>query len=553
MTKDDTDCDKGSQHPEATTTTTRKEKNSTNGTPLQKQVRFDESSNDAKQTSIASRVKQMNAQVKAQRRFKIGTGKTNVIRQVISFVFIVVAVFWYALSSEFQNSKTDKKSGNQKNDNNKNRKIPGSDTINKAAEMLTRTFMEKTEKIRRKEPCGLYIHTSTIPRANKGLFAGRDYEVGEIIFETPWFVPMNQQDGEYYSSLALVMKFHPTLANIDGTALYNKGDDDDVDDDHDDHDDDGKNLVFRATRTIEAGQELFLPYEKHPVHFLRLSNNPAADLYRNIPTIEEYDLADEITKLVVSIGRQMEVAHSRKVQDAIRQMELSYLYHLGRQITSKFNPVVSDLIPSTRGEYNKRGSGKIPAHLSGLQNQTLTDLEVLGSCLTDINTTTTSISENNNTTTTKTTTTIVSARNFEKGETVHVVPLHFFFTSSCNSLVESENEKQCTLLDHQTQNRCISTVDSNVIICPLSSFIPQWVGRVGDNTTNDEKPNVEIVWKTRKVDELSLDNLRTRLPGDLAWKVVALRSIAIGDKIIIDSSKDLSSYLVPTAWRSVIE
>uniref|UniRef100_A0A7S3DT21 SET domain-containing protein n=1 Tax=Entomoneis paludosa TaxID=265537 RepID=A0A7S3DT21_9STRA len=461
------------------------------------------------------RVKKMNEAARAQRRFKVGNGQTNLVRDVAMFLFVIIAFIWYGLSSEFDGSNRDQQES-------ENSKIPLADSINKAADRITMSLMESSEKARRKDPCPLFMARSSIPSADQGLYAGQDYAVGDPIFETPWFIPLSDRDNDegYVSSLALLVKFHPTLWNIDGAVVKQANE--------------GQDYVFRATRPIEEGDELFLPYEKHPAYLLQQNSNTAdtAALFQQIPTLDDYNTADKVAQKVLLVSRQMEVAHSRKQKNAIRNMETSYLYALGRSVADQFNPVVSSLLPSTRGEYNKRDMDNVPSYLSALKNRTLSELQILGSCISDISGPTAS----------STTKSITSTRQFQKNDQVALVPLYFMPQSGCAA---DEQEQQCTIQQkNQNNNPCLSIGDSMGSLCPLSSF------DISTPSDPSEAANVEVQWKSKSIGKLTLEQVRSGAPGSLLLKVVALTSIEIGDKLVVAKSATLVDELIPSTWRS---
>ena len=79
----------------------------------------------------------------------------------------------------------------------------------------------------------------------------------------------------FVSQYGLLLKHHPFLANVEGPIWSEKSD-----------------ILapstvesLKATRVIEPGEELFLSFSEYPLHH--------SDVV-SIPTLEDYELADEI-------------------------------------------------------------------------------------------------------------------------------------------------------------------------------------------------------------------------------------------------------------------
>lgn len=91
------------------------------------------------------------------------------------------------------------------------------------------------------------------------------------------FYPVDSEQGEtmFISQYGFLLKHHPFLANLQGGPLWsNNADVSSV-------------TTLRAARVIEPGEELFLSFEQHP--------QQQSD-FISLPTLEDYELADEIVR-----------------------------------------------------------------------------------------------------------------------------------------------------------------------------------------------------------------------------------------------------------------
>ncbi|KAL7578248.1 hypothetical protein ACA910_012668 [Epithemia clementina (nom. ined.)] len=511
-------------------------------------------------------------QAKAQRRIKVGDGKPNVIRDLAIFVGIIGVAVWWSLSSNFDQEKQNRQQQQQQQPqpaNNKPYKHPAesfADRINQAFDALL------AEKLGppvppRTDPCDIFLGTSTIPNAKTSLFAGKLYYPGDVVLEAPplAFLPVVVESKKktkrtmttttttttwsltkgysntlsthlFVASYALFLKFHPTLDNINSTSTVLTRGGETM----------NESILFRATKTIQPRDELFLSFHNHPASLLLLRSNNGDDndddddlghaLFRYIPTVNDYQLVDEIRLLVQQHTQFLQATHNahRKFfhhhnHHSRPNVEEGHLLALGRAVASKFNPVVANLLaPQKYRQYpqeeeNPQPKDPVPSHWSVLRNKTMADLRsTSGTCLSDV-----SWDKSNETTV------IRSNRRFEENDIVQVVPIHIVMirrrsnhstaaavdsnhlqneqqqqvsknknnnknasmtscvgnASSSTSHEQGEESqqrqhdpKQChgSVLLYDTNDpsykvllsRCWSTPDSLVALCPLSGFAP---------------------------------------------------------------------------------
>jgi hypothetical protein len=129
---------------------------------------------------------------------------------------------------------------------------------------------EAEKKRKRKTECGIFLGTSSIPGAGFGVFAGKPLEKGDGLLDQLGPGLFYQLGDQMVSQYGLVLKHHPHLVNLESDASG----------------------VFKASRSIEAGDELFLDFESHPHSIL----GSKVSYFENIPLIEDYEIADMIVK-----------------------------------------------------------------------------------------------------------------------------------------------------------------------------------------------------------------------------------------------------------------
>jgi hypothetical protein len=135
--------------------------------------------------------------------------------------------------------------------------------------------------------CHLFYAKSILPGAGYGIFVGKDYQEGDTIVlpgreflavpENPWAI----------AQPAFLLKHHHKLANIDGmTVRETPGKVD------------GSNYMeFKATRPIQAGEELLLPLKSHPKSRIE---STSSKLFQYIPGEREFNIAEEIIRDMVA-------------------------------------------------------------------------------------------------------------------------------------------------------------------------------------------------------------------------------------------------------------
>jgi hypothetical protein len=408
--------------------------------------------------------------VSIPRRVKLGKGNANPIRDAL-FLFAFVGMLMYmALSADNMVTKNDQQPR-------KKTKIALAEEMNKMQKAMARMLMEATEKSRRKESCDVFLAKGSIPQTGYGVFAGRRFLKGEVIYHHSMTVPIELKDGhvEQVSSLALLLKFHPDLSNVENVNTLGE-------------------MKLRATRAIKAGEELFLPYEQHPVYLLAMKEH---QLFSHIPVISDYNFAEQLQTDIKNAARRMEVAHNRRVQDAIT-LNTGYLYSLGAQITARFAPNVAKLLPSSRSDLQSRGD--LPLRMAALTNQTLAKLQMNGSCLGDV---ILNVSESND----DSRVSIVATRSVKTNEILQTVPIHLFKSS------------------RKSHSNCFSSKAVDWKVCPLTDIAQAPIAIPSE-------ANVALKWtELNAVKSFRESFMDEAAAGMFTAELVALKPLEVGHKV----------------------
>jgi len=401
------------------------------------------------------------------RRVKIGKGGSKALRDACFLVGFLGMLFYFAMNSEIgptADSKPRKKD-----------KIAIGQQLNKLQKSMESVMIEAVETNRRKDSCDLFFAKGSIPETGLGVFAGRRYIKGEVIYQTTFTTPLERHDGstEDVSPLAWLIKFHPTLSNVENDHMV------------------GGAMQLRTTRAVKPGDELFLPYDQHPLHLLSLHDST---FFNNIPLASDYDMAELIQNDIGFHARRMEVAHNRRVQDAIT-LNTGYLYSLGAVITRHYAPNVAKLLPASRTELLARKDQ--PIRLGLLGNKTLSDLQIVGSCLGDAK-----LQESRDSVTV-----VVATRTVQKGEKLQVVPVHVFRGAK------------------STYTNCISSSERKLTVCPLTDVAIASMG-------SPDVANVALRWtKNQELGNFVTGDMAEATAGSLSFDLFALKQIEKGDKV----------------------
>lgn len=270
-----------------------------------KKVRFDAPSDEEQKKAAAERRKIANQQARAQRRFKAGNGQSRGLQGLFIPVGGLALLIVFGISTLISEMNSSSSEGKQQSSN----KILEGDQINKFAKSMTDLLFEETEKKRRKEFCSLFVHDSSIPCNSYGIFAGQIFEEGDEVFRVPWYMPV---DEGFIASFAFLTKFHPSLANINGPVFRRNVNETNQ----------GEEFIFRATKRIAPGDELFLPFENHPASLLATGND-LVSIFESIPTLDQYNLVDKVTNSVDLKHKNIALVLGRRAKERITSFPIA--------------------------------------------------------------------------------------------------------------------------------------------------------------------------------------------------------------------------------------
>ena len=497
-------------------------------------VRFDESTIVA-----AASTKQKNNDSSSRQKNdprKIYMGKLSHTQACLYFSIPVIVIgLLLFLTADFENK------GNNNSNTTSSRK-PASAKIT-----LTNLMQQKVKEAmsrRRIDPCALFLHPGSIPNTGWSYFAGQAYQKGDLIFEE------QQQQRQFSQSqlltltlttttgnddkdddgledsirvppYALVLKHHPTLANADGTLYLpsnSKNQEEEVD----------SSLwrPLRATRYIEAGEEIFVPY-----HAMLHRHSPTFD---HIPTISDYAIADGIIADMITTSRRT-APRSRKT--SATQANAAVSFPLVKRSVAIFHPRVAALLPDRipLHNYNTNESSA----WARLNNQTRTALQQSPTavCVGDV---VPRVLDDKNLDggTTSTTTSWTVRRNLKKGSVIGTVPVHVQPTETRNVCAavpdkESTGDAPQECRSATTPIHCFGDESLAVRFCPLThvSFLPRTSETASTSANDSTRYNVEYQWRERKMQRLSLQELLVGATHDLAWNLVALEDLTAGQEV----------------------
>jgi hypothetical protein len=263
-------------------------------------------------------------------------GKGNPVRDAILLVSLLV--FFIFISGEHEPTKKSKEDLD----------VPPPRTL---LDKLKDLAMEAGQK-RRKTLCNLFLYNGSIPGTGLSYFAGRDFEVGELLLEEFSSIPLENM---FVSPTAFVLKHHPLLSNVQGVLYYAASDLGAP-----------SSFQLRASQPISVGDELFAQYDA------ALHNR---SIFRHIPSIADYDLTAEI------VNDALRSIHDHKTRDGKHICSMTPVMKFMKQSIARFNPMVSTLLPSSSTASQRFRN--LPPSVAVLRNQTLNNLQLSAFCLDD--------------------------------------------------------------------------------------------------------------------------------------------------------------------------
>eukprot|EP00545_Synedropsis_sp_CCMP1620_P000122 CAMPEP_0119012048 /NCGR_PEP_ID=MMETSP1176-20130426/6046_1 /TAXON_ID=265551 /ORGANISM="Synedropsis recta cf, Strain CCMP1620" /LENGTH=518 /DNA_ID=CAMNT_0006964949 /DNA_START=100 /DNA_END=1653 /DNA_ORIENTATION=- len=446
-------------------------------------------------------------------------GKANLKRDVPIF-FCVVGFLFFAAWSLGDVGKPPKKG---------EKRVLSIQDIRKELENVAVEYVREQEGRRRKTECGLFIAESTIPSVGISWYAGRNFDVGDLVMEEglPLQPPV---DGHDMLQQELIMKHHPFMVNVKRR--------------------DGTSGPFVATRPIEQGEELFLAFEAHP-HSRLGDNHP---IFHNIPSLGDYELAEEI--FVMEVQTQIYSQGKKTISRNIPRRGLidrsaggDKALKMVMNAVKLFNRRVANLLPKKTEKMREDFATSRHYAYNIVNNRTVYWLEVQGKCMDDV------VVRDGS---------LFAQRPIKRNKIIVVAPLYVKRRPGWQEECEVEEEgsdaaaKQEGSQPKELRGACFGNAKSPILLCPLSSassvkYVPE-----GDDTACNAKYQWggwnEVNHQSRKLSPAEV--LAERATG-LTIDIVAKQDIAVGDEIILDISGsvvatdsvvEMDDYLFPSGW-----
>lgn len=452
---------------------------------------------------------------------KIYIGKTSKAKMCLhlSIPVVVLAVLLF-LSSEFDPTKS---KGKPK------KKQTAEESLRELMQQKAREAMDR----RRKDPCALFLHTGSIPGTGWSFFAGQHYQKGDLLMESmsSSLLLLNRSDAGASSiqvpPYALLLKHHPALANAGGplyttTPPSTQNGASELPS--------STNFQLRATRSIAAGEEIFVSYDA-VLHSRHGDSFIDSILFDHIPLESDYRLADGIILDMLTTG------HGNSKKKTTHYSSAGF--RLLKRSVAKFNRRVAALLPENAqiAQDYSNASSSLPSYWAALRNRTLTSLQddAAAVCVSNVvQQQKQQQQQDGNNSGGGAVWTI--QRDVQKGDIVSTVPIHVqavssSSSSSSDSCAENENsdsssQQECSAPSSSTRHQnCFGHATLPVRFCPLTNVVP-----LKSKDGDDDNANVEYRWKDSKMHKMSLREL-FGASNKAAWNLVALKNLSAGQEV----------------------
>jgi hypothetical protein len=429
---------------------------------------------------------------KQQQSGKFSTGKSNIIRDSLLLVGIIGFLLYYTL--DFTPPMTEEKVEQPI------KQIAVANTLNNIANSFVGLLQTKDRRPSLSPDCSTLIGQGSIPGTGYSLYAGRNYNKGDLVVsEAQSLLPV----GNTTTSLpahAFLIKPHPYLANVEGVLLSLRDEASNLD-----------RFSLRATRPIHAGEEFFVTYTHHPASSLLQNSH----IFDQIPSVEDYALADGLIDDLILTSKRMVYAHLKRMIT----VNTDYIFTLMRRSIGKLNPAVAALLPS-RAQLAKDRFGQ-SSSLTQLKNKTLQVHQLISSCLDDLQ-----VQEKADTSRA-----LQVTRNIKKGEVVTTVPMYVISDVEAASVsCETTKKEECASPRNPYSPLCLfvgSQSSPNIFFCPLTEAI-----YLSNSNADTATPaNVEFQWADSDYRKASILELINAPVGVVAWNVVALKNLEAGVEV----------------------
>eukprot|EP00521_Asterionellopsis_glacialis_P010681 CAMPEP_0195297532 /NCGR_PEP_ID=MMETSP0707-20130614/21712_1 /TAXON_ID=33640 /ORGANISM="Asterionellopsis glacialis, Strain CCMP134" /LENGTH=521 /DNA_ID=CAMNT_0040359373 /DNA_START=109 /DNA_END=1674 /DNA_ORIENTATION=+ len=464
---------------------------------------------------------------------KVHMGKANIKRDVSLFVGFIAVLLFIATGLDNVHLAEDPDAEEK-------------DKIRDIQEMKQKMEQKLREQAEAKlkpenEGCGLFLTQSSIPDVGQSLFAGLNFTKGDVVLESELSYPvMTTVDNSrtFLSAPALLLKFHPYLANVvqEEEDHRSKGSSSTTP---------SKKYIFRATRPIQEGEEIFVSRQSYHEDIVN-----DIHLFDDIPLISDYEIADQIALEEALTQIKSKSNKRKKGRDCYGSGGGNGALDLVQRAVSRFNERVAKVLPTNSEHLHEMKRYQTSMAFLSLQNVTMWRHQSKSSCVTNV------VGEQQG----ETTTPLVATRKIQKRGIITTVPLYVM-----------KNEGTCQSTKDQT---CDTTGDSlelgstcfgntqllSMVFCPLlaaSLFSRNGGGFASkDPLPGQKEANARYAWskdniENEKAHQYSADLVTKNFATKLSIDIIATRIINEGEEIVLDfENGQMKDDMIPSNWTN---
>ena len=425
------------------------------------------------------------------------------------------------------------------------------DSVNDIQSQVSTLMASHFQSPARTEDCSVFWDPSSIPGAGWGLFAGQDWNTGDVVVPSPSaFLLTVLGNKGHLSPHALLVKHHPTLVNVQGrlwwapSAVDGSASMEPL-----------ESFQLRAIRPIAAGSELFVAFDLHP-HGARTppddpeAEAPSRSLFHRTPTPSDYAAADQIWDDADSAVRWLQSTHKQWLSSSGRgAIQTAVIHPMVQRAIGRVDPLVARLLPS-----NGRPRQHRTTAVESLHNRTIDQLRRQATCLSDdvlYHHGSSSSCDNSGgggdggkeveegecaaaPLDRARRVTAVAGRTVATGEVLTKIPVLVLFhpRGVCASATDCRPPESPIMA--AVAEVCLDDAAWRVRLCPLlHGPLLRSSALLNDTANAASVSNVRIQWTQAGSARLSLPQLMELGPTaeELVWEVRATRSIAPGDTV----------------------
>jgi len=465
--------------------------------------------------------------VKYSNPAKVHMGKANIKRDVSLFVGFIAVLVFMAIGFDNVHLAEDPDAEEK-------------DKIRDMQEMKKKMEQKLLEQAKAKlkpenEGCGLFLTGSSIPDVGQSLYVGLNFTEGDVVLESELSYPvMTKVDNPltFLSAPALLLKFHPHLANVvQEEEDLSKGSSSTTQ---------SKKYIFRATRPIHEGEEIFVSRQSYHEDIVDHIN-----LFDDIPLISDYEMANQIALDEALTQIKSKSNRIRKGKDCYGSGGGLRALELVQRTVSRFSERVAKLLP-TRSEhlFEIKRYQTSTAFLS-LKNVTMWRHQSKSSCLTNV------VEKGE-------AKTMVATRKIPKRGVITTVPL---YVVRKDGTCRSTEEKNCdnTGDSVESDSTCFGNKQLSILFCPLLSasvFSGEGGFASKDPLPGQKEANARYVWskdnmENERANQYSADLVAKNFATRLSIDIIATRNINEGEEILLDfENGQMNDDMIPSNWTN---